>query len=51
MASIGVTPNALTYRGAELPVKCYEIIAASGSPSRMAESFAPDVIVRVADFP
>jgi nuclear transport factor 2 (NTF2) superfamily protein len=44
-------PGALTLHEAERLVKHYEDLAGSGSPDRIAESFAPDVIVRFADFP
>ena len=51
MADGSVTTDALTEPEAARLVKHYEVLAASGSPDRMAESFAPDVVVRFADFP
>ena len=51
MADGSVTTDALTEPEAARQVKHYEVLAASGSPDRMAESFASDVVVRFADFP
>ena len=41
----------LTHHEAERLMKHYEILAGSGNPDRIAESFASDVIVRFAVSP
>jgi nuclear transport factor 2 (NTF2) superfamily protein len=47
---VATTSVELTLPEAERLVKLYEVRAGSGNPDRIIESFAPDVVVRFADF-